>query len=169
MLAKTLRIPSLFLSLFFAISCLDLSAAEAERATPLLKATAHVNDGTLCICLVAPKHLTTNQGYKLFSGDGGRGLESDFIFTNLPSENPKMIHFSVFAKNTADGVDCVIDEMQLFEEQGWFSDSFVWKETSQLIHIQNNTVNMSVEPEKRTARNVFNNSAVVCFALSPPR
>lgn len=113
------------------------SDIESNQTESLIEATAEVNDGILYVILKAPKHLTISDSYQLFS------------------------------KREGMGIDCVIDEIQVFEEKGWFSDSLSRKESLQVIHIQNNTVNMAVEPEMHIARNVFNNSASVRFALFP--
>lgn len=164
---KTSRISSFFLAAFFIFSCLNLSASvsEGERAAPLIQANAQVKDGVLYVCLKAPEHLTINESYVLFSREGGRGLEGDFLFTEITSENPRWITFSVLVKNTDQGIDCIIDEVQVFEEQGWFSSTLSRKEASQVVRVQNNTVNMAVKPEMRIARNVFNNSSIVLFTL----
>lgn len=169
MFANTPRIFSFILSLFFVMSCLNLHASDidSKQAMPLIQASADVNDGILRLALTAPKHLTIQESYRTFSTNEGRGLESDFIFTNTTSENPKMITFSIFVKNTDDGIHCVINEIQIFEEKGWFSDSFSRQESSQAIQIQNNFVNMAVDPEMRTARNVFENSVIIRFSLFP--
>lgn len=157
------------LGLFFVMSCLNLAASDVEnnRAMPLIQASADVNDGVLRVSLKAPKHLTINEGYRTFSIDEGRGVESDFIFTGMNSENPKMITFSIFVKNTDDGIHCDIHETQIFEESGCCSDSFSKEESSQVLQIQNNFVNMAVQPVMYTAGSLFNNSAIIRFSLVP--
>lgn len=163
------RVFSFLLAVFSIFSSLNLAASipEVERAKPLIRVATTVNDGILHVLLLPPAHLTTNENYFFLGKEGGKGLEGDFILTDLDSNNPRMISFSILAKNTDQGVDCIIDEIQIFEEQGWFSSSYSRKEASQLIHVQNIAVNMAENPKMHLVRskNRTNTSAGVMFIL----
>jgi hypothetical protein len=167
MCKRVFKFSSFFLTLFLIISCSHLFASDEqiELVKPLIEAEAEIKDGILYVVIKAPSHLTIIDNYKITAVDDSKGVESMFLFTEQMSDNLKLINFSVSAKNTNDGIDCSIDEIQIFEELGWFINRRIRKEASQIIHIQDSILDIEAVPEIRTATKVFPSSAVVHFRL----